>query len=100
MGNLCKEAGDSGLTKRTHIKGRPDVHCMFSQQNPAKTAAASTRAKITKCDIGLELVHAGLATTSIEHVVARKLKMEVARVRITETGRWALAGNRLIGGHV
>jgi hypothetical protein len=38
----------------------------------------------------VELVRAGLATASTEHVVASGLKLEIARVRITEAGRRAL----------
>lgn len=41
----------------------------------------------------VELVRAGLATASTERVVASGLKLEVARVRITEAGRRALAQN-------
>jgi hypothetical protein len=39
----------------------------------------------------VELVRAGLATASTERVVASGLKLEIARVRITEAGRRALA---------
>jgi hypothetical protein len=39
----------------------------------------------------VELVRAGLATATAERVVAGKQKIEVARVRITEAGRAALA---------
>jgi hypothetical protein len=39
----------------------------------------------------VELVRAGLATATAERVVAGGLKLEVARVRITEAGRRALA---------
>jgi hypothetical protein len=39
----------------------------------------------------VELVRAGLATANTERVVAGGLKLEVARVRITEAGRRALA---------
>jgi hypothetical protein len=35
----------------------------------------------------VELVHAGIATASAEHVVAGKRTIEVARLRITEAGR-------------
>jgi hypothetical protein len=42
----------------------------------------------------VELVRAGLATATAERVVAASRKMEVARVRITEAGRRALAGAR------
>jgi hypothetical protein len=38
----------------------------------------------------VELVRAGLATAQAERVVVGGLKFEVARVRITETGRRAL----------
>jgi hypothetical protein len=41
----------------------------------------------------VELVRAGLATATAERVVAGKLKMEVARVRITSAGRQALSEN-------
>jgi hypothetical protein len=40
----------------------------------------------------VELVHAGLAMATGERVVAGARKIEVARVRITETGRRALEG--------
>jgi hypothetical protein len=40
----------------------------------------------------VELVRDGLATASAERVVTGKLKLEIARVRITEAGRRALAG--------
>jgi hypothetical protein len=40
----------------------------------------------------VELVRAGLATATSERVVAGRHKIEVARVRITEAGRRALAG--------
>jgi hypothetical protein len=39
----------------------------------------------------VELVRAGLATVTAERVVAGGLKLEVARVRITEAGRRGLA---------
>jgi hypothetical protein len=38
----------------------------------------------------VDLVRAGLATATAERVVAGGLTLEVARVRITETGRRAL----------
>jgi hypothetical protein len=38
------------------------------------------------------LVELGLATASAERIVAGKLKLEVARVRITEAGRRTLVG--------
>jgi hypothetical protein len=38
----------------------------------------------------VELVRTGLATATAERVVAGGLKLEVARVRITEAGRRAL----------
>jgi hypothetical protein len=40
----------------------------------------------------VELVRAGLATATAEHVVAGNRKIEVARVRITDAGRHMLAG--------
>jgi hypothetical protein len=39
----------------------------------------------------VELVRAGLATATAERVVAGRRTIEVARVRITEAGRRALA---------
>jgi hypothetical protein len=39
----------------------------------------------------VELVRAGLATVSAEHVIAGSRKMEVATLRITDAGRRALA---------
>jgi hypothetical protein len=39
----------------------------------------------------VELIHAGLATAKAERVVAGGRAIEVARVRITEAGRRALA---------
>jgi hypothetical protein len=39
----------------------------------------------------VDLVRAGLATATSEHVRAGRLTLEVARVRITEAGRRALA---------
>jgi hypothetical protein len=42
----------------------------------------------------VELVRAGLATTVAERVVAGSHSIEVARVRIIEEGRRALAGSR------
>jgi hypothetical protein len=39
----------------------------------------------------VELVRAGLATATAERVVAGSRKIEVARVRITDAGRKALA---------
>jgi hypothetical protein len=41
----------------------------------------------------VELVRAGLATATAERVVAGNRKIEIARVRITEAGRQALAGH-------
>jgi hypothetical protein len=41
-----------------------------------------------------ELVRAGLATATVERVVAGSHLIEVARVRITEEGQRALAGAR------
>jgi hypothetical protein len=41
----------------------------------------------------LDLVHAGLATATAERMVAGNQKIEVARLRITEAGRLALAGH-------
>ena len=42
----------------------------------------------------VELIHAGLASASSEHVRAGRETLEVARVRITEAGQRALyAGN-------
>jgi hypothetical protein len=43
-------------------------------------------------DMMVELVNAGLATATAERVVAGGKTIEVARVRITEAGRRALAG--------
>lgn len=40
----------------------------------------------------VELVRAGLATASAERAVAGRRTIEVARVRITDAGRRALAG--------
>jgi hypothetical protein len=42
----------------------------------------------------VELIRAGLASASAERVVAGSRKIEVARVRITEAGRRALAESR------
>jgi hypothetical protein len=42
----------------------------------------------------VELVRAGLASATAERVVAGKKAMEIARVRITEAGRAALAKTR------
>jgi hypothetical protein len=39
----------------------------------------------------VEMVRAGLATATAEHVVACRHRMEVTRVRITEAGRRVLA---------
>jgi hypothetical protein len=39
----------------------------------------------------VELVRAGLASVAAQRVVAGQDVMEIARVRITEAGRWALA---------
>jgi hypothetical protein len=41
----------------------------------------------------VELIRAGLATATSERVVAGRLRLEVARVRITKTGRRALVKN-------
>jgi hypothetical protein len=41
-------------------------------------------------ELMVELVRAGLATAKAERVVASGRTIEVARVRITEAGRWAL----------
>jgi hypothetical protein len=43
-------------------------------------------------DMLVELINAGLATATAERVVAGGRSHEVARVRITEAGRRALAG--------
>jgi hypothetical protein len=40
----------------------------------------------------VELVHAGLATAHSQRVIVGRRTIEVARVRITEAGRRALAG--------
>jgi membrane carboxypeptidase/penicillin-binding protein PbpC len=45
-------------------------------------------------DMMVELVNAGLATATGERVVAGGSTIEVARVKITEAGRRALAGPR------
>jgi hypothetical protein len=42
-------------------------------------------------DMMVELVNAGLATATAERVVAGRHTIEVARVRITDAGRRALA---------
>jgi len=42
-------------------------------------------------DFLVDLIRTGMATTRIERVVAGGRAMEVARVRITEVGRRALA---------
>jgi hypothetical protein len=42
-------------------------------------------------DLMVELVNAGLATAQTERMVAAGKRIEVARVRITEAGRRALA---------
>jgi hypothetical protein len=42
-------------------------------------------------DMMVELVNAGLASVTTERVVAGGLKIEVARMRITEVGRRVLA---------
>jgi hypothetical protein len=42
-------------------------------------------------DMMVELVNAGLASASVERVVAGRLPLEVTRVRITEAGRRAIA---------
>lgn len=46
-------------------------------------------------DMMVELVNAGLATATAERVVAGRRTIEVARVRITEAGRRALAGTTI-----
>jgi hypothetical protein len=46
----------------------------------------------------VDLVHAGLATAKAERVVAGGRAIEVARVRITEAGRRALAKAQRPGG--
>jgi hypothetical protein len=43
-------------------------------------------------ELMVELVRTGLATAKAERVVSGGRAMEVARVRITEAGRQALAG--------
>jgi hypothetical protein len=43
-------------------------------------------------DTLVEMINAGLASASVERVVAGKHRIEVARLRITEAGRRALAG--------
>jgi len=40
----------------------------------------------------VEMINAGLASATTERVVAGKHRVEVARLRITEAGRRALAG--------
>jgi hypothetical protein len=42
----------------------------------------------------VELVRAGLATATAEHMVAGTRMIEIARVRITEAGRRALASGQ------
>jgi hypothetical protein len=42
-------------------------------------------------DLMVELINAGLATAQTERMVAAGKRIEVARVRITEAGRRALA---------
>jgi hypothetical protein len=42
----------------------------------------------------VELVRAGLATATAERVVAGRHKIKVARLRIIEAGRQALAASR------
>jgi hypothetical protein len=42
----------------------------------------------------VELVRTGLATATAERVVAGSRKLEVARVRITDAGRKALAATQ------
>jgi hypothetical protein len=44
-----------------------------------------------KTEMLVEMVNAGLASVTTERVVAGGLKMEIARVRITEAGRGTLA---------
>jgi hypothetical protein len=39
----------------------------------------------------VEIIHAGLATATAEHVIAGSKTMEIARVRITEEGRLAVS---------
>jgi hypothetical protein len=46
-------------------------------------------------DMMVELVNAGLASVTTERVVAGGLKMEVARVRITEAERRALGQDHI-----
>jgi len=50
-------------------------------------------------DMMVEIVNAGLASVTSERVLAGGLKMEVARVRITEAGRRTLA-YEMTGGNV
>ena len=40
----------------------------------------------------VELVRAGLASATAERVVAGSRKIEIARVKITDAGRWVLEG--------
>jgi hypothetical protein len=46
-------------------------------------------------DMLVEVVNAGLASATTERVVAAGRTIEVARVRITEAGRRALAGTTI-----
>jgi hypothetical protein len=43
----------------------------------------------------VELIRAGLATATAERVVAGGQKREVARLRVTEAGRWVLVGDEV-----
>jgi len=45
-----------------------------------------------KIDMLVEMINAGLASASVERVVAGGRTMQVTRVRITEAGRRVLAG--------
>jgi hypothetical protein len=48
-----------------------------------------------KTDMMVEIINGGLASVTTEGVVAAGRRIEVARVRITEAGRRALAGTTI-----
>jgi hypothetical protein len=61
-----------------------DASATMPSQEPDRSAEAIRR-------VLPELVHAGVATATTECVVAGQRTIEVARVRITDAGRRALA---------
>jgi hypothetical protein len=83
--------GNRGARKRVPLATRRRALELLASCRDGCTEAIMLAHGFTMTQM-VEPVRAGLASAQSERVVAGGRSIEVARVRITDAGRWALAG--------